>query len=68
MQNFLLRRIRFKFGVELDDAYSLKYTVKDVTKLRGMKSKEPYIVIENKTIQLPTDKLLLDVLKTSPFK
>lgn len=40
----------FKMSAQLENIYSLKYQVKDVTKLRGLNTDNPYVTIENKRI------------------
>jgi len=40
-----LRNIRFRFSAELEETYSLKYKIKDVTKIKGLATEEPHIKI-----------------------
>lgn len=46
----LLKLAFFRMSAQLENIYSLKYQVKDVTKLRGLNSDNPYVTIENKRI------------------
>lgn len=51
----------------MESTYAMKYRVKDITKLRGMGTGEPYIVIENQKINIPKTNLIANVIAESPF-
>jgi hypothetical protein len=38
MFNRLLKSFSYKFSIELENAYSLRYKVKDVVKIRGLQT------------------------------
>lgn len=45
----------------------MKYRIKDITKLRGMATSTPYIVIENQRVNIPKTNLIANVIAESPF-
>lgn len=45
----------------------MKYRIKDITKMRGMATDTPYIMIENKKIPIPKTNLIASVIAESPF-
>lgn len=40
----------------------MKYRIKDITKMRGMATDTPYIMIENKKIPIPKTNLIANVI------
>jgi hypothetical protein len=45
MLRYFMRQPFYKFSSELEKAFSLKFKVKDVTKIKGLASDSPYITI-----------------------
>jgi len=41
----LLRNLMFRLSVDLSETFSLKYKIKDVTKIRGLSTEEAHITI-----------------------
>lgn len=45
MLKHLFKNLKYGLSVDLAETYSLKYKIKDVTKIRGLLTEEPYIKI-----------------------
>lgn len=46
----------------MESTYAMKYRVKDITKLRGMATDSPYIIIDNQRINIPRTNLIANVI------
>ncbi len=62
MLKSFLRRPFYNFASDLEKAFALKFKVKDVTKIRGLSTDTPYIMIESQRINIPRTNLVANVV------
>jgi hypothetical protein len=62
MLKTFLRRPFYNYASDLEKAFILKFKVKDVTKIRGLSTNTPYIIIEGERINIPRTTLVANVI------
>lgn len=62
MLKSFLRGPFYNFASDLEKAFTLKFKVKDVTKIRGLSTQTPYIMIEGQRINITNNTLVANVI------
>jgi hypothetical protein len=52
---------KFNFSTQLDKVYDLRMKVKDVVKMRGIGTPEPYVFVDSIRLNFSVDKVLQKV-------